>query len=170
MAMNDCQNRQLITNIVDDLKMNPIKDSVPKTVVPTIQPTFMTNLNYSTSGGAASTNTSAGAATAFTASATQDTYLTAIGISVAKDATCDAATGTISANITVNGSTISVVSIAAQTLTAMDQTITIPLQFPIKIDRSSAVRTTNFTFTAGACRTAITCLVMVKDSGQNLGA
>lgn len=169
MANNDCQNRQLITGLIDDLKMNPITDAIPKVVVPSIAPVYVSNLYYSTSGGSAGNSTSAGAATAFTASASQDTYLTSVTLSLVKDATCDAATGSVSANITVNGSSVSVVSISHLTLNALDQTVVLSLPYPIKMDRSTTVRATNPTFTAGACRTVISCTVMVKDSGQNIG-
>lgn len=165
MVFNQTQNSKVKLNLQDELKLNPLVDVIPSSVVPSIQPVFVTNLNYSTSGGSAGTATSAGAATAFTASATQDTYLTHLTFSISKDATCDAATGTLSAAITVNGATISLLGISHQTLTALQETVTIAFCNPIKVDKGTSVRATNVTFTAGACRINVSCTVMVKDSG-----
>lgn len=156
MANQHTENQTIINNITDELRLNPIHDIIPRKVMPSISPVFEVNPKLANVAGSANSATSAGAATALTTSSSLDTYITGVCLSISKDATCDAASGTLGANVTINGATISLVTLQHQTLTAIQDAIALSLPFPLKVDRNSTIRTTNLTFTAGACRVGIT--------------
>jgi hypothetical protein len=120
-------------------------DNVSPNLVPviTVDPIVRIVRNGNTS--------STGTFTVYTTPSDKDFYLTAIELTMAKDVTCDAATGSVGMNITVDGVSVAVVTIAFITLTAQTSTVVVPFTFPIKVDRGTTI-TGSVTFTAGAMR------------------
>jgi len=97
-------------------------------------------------------NTSAtGSITPYTTPDDKDFYLTAIGLSYSKNATCDVATGNVALNVTIDGVSVAVVSLAMLTLTAEKDSVYVNFNPPIKVDRGTAITGTN-TYTAGLMR------------------
>lgn len=162
---NDTQNKDIVLNIQDTLKLNPLTDAVPKAIVPTIQPTFEVHRKVSdqVSGLIA---TSTGVQTLLTASATKDTYITGATLSIIKDSTCDMASGAVTITCVPNASGVSknLVGIAILTLTAQADSISIAFPTPIKIARGSIV-TMPGAFTVGACSRIGTISYYTEDSG-----
>jgi predicted extracellular nuclease len=165
---NETQSRQIVNNIIDLLKLNPVTDKIPKTVIPTIQPVFEVSYRNCDLNGRATSATSAASLTAVTASSTKDTYLNSVFISMSKDATCDASSGVTDVNVTINGSTVQILTLAHQTTTALQDTVSINFPVPVKIDRGTTVRATMPTFTAGACRVAIGATCFTLDANSTL--
>lgn len=111
---------------------------------------------------AAGNSSATGSVTVYTTPSDRDFYLTGIQYSMIKDATCDAATGTIQVGGTVNGQSVAFLRKAIITLTAQSADITREFTRPILIDRGTAISMTA-TFTAGAmsrgcCITGFTLL------------
>jgi len=94
-------------------------------------------------------STTTGSATVYTTPADKDFYLTGIQVSFIKNATCDVASGPLRYTATVEGVSQGIISLALLTLTAQDQNAFVSFETPIKVDRNTAITTSN-TFTAGA--------------------
>lgn len=94
---------------------------------------------------------SSGALTIFTTPSDKDFYLVGGNISLVKDVTCDAATGTFQITCTIDGVAQAIMVIGILTLTAQSEIVNLSLPYPIKVDRGTAI-TGSITFTAGACR------------------
>lgn len=150
MGFNDNQNRIITNNIVDELKLNPITDQVPKYVNPSIQPVFVANRKNATILGATA-RTTTGTSTLLTTSSVLDTYITGVNVSYTKDVACDVASGRLGITGVILGATTHLLSVAVLTLTAQNDTTSIEFNPPIKVDRNSAIAL-GITFTAGtAC-------------------
>lgn len=165
MGFNDQQNRIIANNIIDQLKLNPISDNIPKQVVATIQPTFEVNRKIPNVFGNASTSSSNTTSTLLTASSTQDTYICGYMLGLAKDATADVTNGIQSLAMTVNGSTIIIANIPFATLVTSSDCVTGSLNPAIKIDKASTVRFTSPTFTVGTLRSTATVYGYSEESG-----
>jgi len=165
---NDTQNKVIVNNIIDELKLNPITDIVPKSVIPTIQPVFEVKKKLSTVLGATARTTN-GTSTVFTSSSTLDTYITGATYSLIKDVTCDMASGRQGLTATIGGvATTHFIDISALTLTAQNSVISLNFSIPLKIDRNSAVSMASV-FTAGAC--VVSCNVIgYTEEIQSIGS
>jgi len=116
-------------NLIDNSKVSPIIDVTPRV-----------HKNAKISRTEANNTT---AATAFTTSAKNDTYITGFTLGVIKDAT---ATSTITRlQCVIDGATVNLAEIRGYTLTAQNQIVTQSFTFPIKIDKNTAVNITNST-------------------------
>lgn len=146
-AFNDTQNKKIVGNVLDVLKLNPITDAVPRQVVPTIQPVFEVTPSYAAiiRDGARSTT---GTTTLFTTPSDRDFFLTYAQITQSTDVTADN-TG-CELDVTVDGTLRSVLQIVKQTTTATSGlTNRGTFAFPLKLDRGTGVVITH-SFTVGA--------------------
>lgn len=97
-------------------------------------------------------STSGATGTLQTTPSDKDTYITNVEAAIIKDATCDAADSTFRINAVVDGVTRVLAAIPTITLTAQNSSIAMHFNPPIKIDRDTAITTTQGTFTAGKYR------------------
>lgn len=164
MGFNDNQNRTITNNIVDTLKLNPISDNIPKTVIPSIQPTFEVNRKIATVRSA--TRSTTGTSTVLTTSSTVDTYLIGVGLSYVKDATCDIATGRLTVAGAIEGTSQALMSLNILTTTAQSDSEYVSFSTPVKLDRNAAV-TMATTFTAGAMSASATLYFYTEEAGNN---
>lgn len=147
MPDNQTYNKKIVNNIIDNLKINPITDIVPKTVLPTIQPVFEVERKVcDIVRGSITTSTSA---TIFTTSATTDFYLTGVTLGYSKDSLQDTATGRCNVNVFVNGTAREILSLPFVTLTAQNDCFTLELSTPLKVDRNTAISLSRGASTAG---------------------
>jgi hypothetical protein len=158
---NDTQNKEIVNNVIDVLKLNPITDAIPRQVIPTIQPVFAVEPQISTfllsSAGTDDFSLA-------TTSSTRDTYITGAVLSVAKVATDTLAT----VNLTVtpeNSSETVLIGYRGVTLTADSQTISVSLPYPLKLKRNTLIRV-DFNVANGASTASI--WGFTRDGGNNL--
>lgn len=143
-----------------------ISEGFPQELAQQIVPVIEVNpklLDFPNNFGAAATGTSNAGVTALTTSSVKETYITSLTFHLLKDATCDAATGSLTVNATANGATINLANIQHITLTAADRFLTLSYPVPIRVDKGSTIRSTNLTFTVGVCRVALTVQVIERD-------
>ena len=133
MGFNDNQNKRINNFIVDELRLNPITDAIPKQVIPSIQPVFNVNQKICDVFGTNSTSSSNAGVTIFTSASNVDTYITFATIGLAKDATCDSTNGALNLNATINGVTAGLLTIPHVTLVATNTTITASFNPPISL-------------------------------------
>lgn len=95
--------------------------------------------------------TTTGASTLFTTSATKDTYINSVSISLTKDATNDAAIGVSAVTATPFGqvSAQNILALSMLTLTAQDKQLSISFVRPIRLARNTAVALNGTTYTVG---------------------
>lgn len=149
MGFNDQQNKRISNFIVDELRLNPVSDNIPKTVVPSIQPTFEVDRKFSVPL-ATNNNTATGSATILTTPANVDTYITGVHLSFIKDATCDVATNSLVQITAISqGTTYGLLSFPLITLTAQTGSDFAVFNPPLKVDRGTAIALTSATFSAG---------------------
>lgn len=146
------QDAQRILNTKMDNLSDNIGDMVA--VIP-ILPTcrIVKNGNTSSSGGL----------TVYTTPTERDFYLTGIIFSMAKDSTCDVATGTVAINVVIDGTAVALAPIAVITLTAQAQIASLSLPVPIKIDRGTPI-SGSVTFTAGVMRRTCTLIGYTQET------
>jgi len=142
----------VIQKAVNDLAISATTDKVPNETLDKVQLTYSLNNHFSSfliAGNQTTTGTFT--ATLPTVSAGSETYLTAITLSMAKDATCDVATGSVALSVrTTDNNTLTVIlRIQCITLTADAQTVTLSLPYPLKLVNGSTASCTG-TFTVGA--------------------
>lgn len=130
-------NSQQVKELVDALKLDRNVEKIPA-AIPVVEtnPKLLKNLliNSNTASNATS-------ATVFSTPATQDYYLCAFTLSWCKDAT---ATATLCAlNVTVDGAVKITGRISGITLVATEQTLSVTLPHPIKVDRGTNINITN---------------------------
>jgi len=107
--------------------------------------------DYKESKYATLSKTNTGTATIYTTDLNKDTFLTSVQLSFAKDATCDAATGSVVLQAIPFGLTsqTAIVSIATITLTAQSGNIFLEFNKPVKIARNTAIQIGGFSYTVG---------------------
>jgi hypothetical protein len=152
MVFNQTQSIVVKNNLIDELRLNPVVDTIPSVVNPTIQPVFEVKKKF-TNLVRHLNKTTTGASTILTTSSTQDTYITALVLCHTQDATCDGVLVQILA--TTEGSQRALMSLRFQTTTAnggLNQSVSFP--FPVKLDRNTAVQL-SLAFTAGTCASSV---------------
>lgn len=154
MVFNATANRQIDDNIKTDLILKEGADVIPKLVKPDIQPVYevyrrVCNISRTL------IKTDTGAANVLAAASDRDISITAVSLSLAKDATCNVATGAIEVTATVRGVTTALCGIAVLTTTAERDSISVSFPAPVMIDRGTAVAVSG-TFTLGAMTRSIT--------------
>jgi len=147
MVFNATANRQIDDNIKTDLILKEGYDIVPKSVNTFIQPVYEV-YNRSCNVSRVISAVTTGTVTLFTAIGDRDVFVTALSLSIIKDATCNIATGTIELNTTVRGVATALLAIAVISVTAQSERITISFPTPVMIDRNTAITLTG-TYTLG---------------------
>lgn len=136
----------VIQKAVNDLALNVSVDKIPNEILDKVQLVYGLNRHFSNFvGGNSSTSTGSNSFTLPSVSAGGEIYITALQVALAKDATCDQATGTVSLTATLDSTGLStnLIQIPIITLTAQSEDITLSLPYPLKLKPG-----TNITFTA----------------------
>lgn len=144
---NDTQNKQLVNTAIDELKLNPVTDAIPRQVVPTIQPVFelkRKSINVIKNAGLINGTTG----TIYTTPSDKDFYLMGSSITYIKDASSTSIYSTV--RCTIEDGTLSDVNVIAQlTLTAQQGSNSINYgQEGIKLKRNTAITIQNSAGTA----------------------
>lgn len=155
MAFNQVQNRDIITNIVNDLGINPGPDILPSTINATIQPVFEVYEKVVDVAKNVVTTAPTTSSTIYTTPADKDFYLTSVQLSFIKDAS---ATSTASfVQTTIGGVSATILSLRQLATTAQSGSESITYNPPLKIDRNVAITCQNSTnvaaITSQACIT-----------------
>jgi len=156
----------VIQKAVNDLNLQPGTDKIPTETLDKVQLTYGLNRQFSSFVLRAGQTTSGTlTCTAPTLGTGQEIYITQIGASITKDATCDMASGNMNVTLTPDGSGVSVniPVITMLTTTAQDQAVVIPLPYPLKIKPNTNITQAN-TFTAGTCARGIFVMGFVTSS------
>ena len=138
-----------LARIFNTKSFDSISDQVADYIQPVLSVEPLIN-NIATS----SQSTSSASNTILTLPSSKDFYLCGLSASYVKDATCDAADGSFSISVTVDG--VSKVLFQFPLLTLTSQTDAINIVFPkaIKCDRGSTLSVATPTFTVGKFRRA----------------
>jgi hypothetical protein len=142
-------NSQVTQEIVRSLKLDTNVDKIPNAI-----PTIEVGLKNSKELLCANTsNTNSTPINMITTPLDRDFYICGASLSTIKDVTATSALCTL--DVTINGQTAVLLSIAGLTLTVQSSTISQTFKNPIKIDRGTIVRITNSTatgnFRSSAC-------------------
>jgi hypothetical protein len=139
-------NSDLSKELVKGASLQQMRDSIPNQladkVVPTMEvnPNLFRKINVCRSGSAANATTTA----LYVTPTDKDFYIVAMALSVIKDVTSTSNLSSI--QVTIDGITgLSILSLAAQTLTAQTLSSSISLPCPIKIDRGTTISVNNST-------------------------
>lgn len=149
---NRLKNSRIKNSFIDVLGLNPIQDRIPDTVIPSVQPVFNVGATRCDVCRYADASNST-AVTVYTTPVDKDFYLSSVVLSVVKDATATSVRSAVV--VRVDGTDQRVISIPGFSTTAQNQTVSITLSPPIKVDRNTVVSLTNSTnvanVTASAC-------------------
>ncbi len=150
-SFNDTQNKAIVANTTDTLKLNPLTDKIPKQIIPSVQPVFEVN-NRCIDVCFSTTKATTGTATIGTLQ-NRIFLLKYVCVSMVKDVACDIQTGRVSVSANVGGVTQALCGVSSLTLTAQNQTIAIFFDTPIRIDASSpfVISGTATSYAAGVC-------------------
>lgn len=150
LFMNDTQSKEVINSLVDGLKLNPATDNIPKSVIPTIQPTYdVQRRKLITIVDTQSTATTQTNTTIYTCSTTRDTYLKGVQVAWTSDATADNTNCTVGVKIDPLSGISVIFRLLKQSLTADSQNGSVMFDTPIKLTRGSTITQSN-TFSVGA--------------------
>lgn len=167
---NDTQNKNIVNNVIDELKLNPLTDAIPRQVIPTIQPVFEVKKKFADilrGGTIASTSSQ----TLYTTPSDRDFYLTGACLSIDKSATCDIASGRYTMVCTINGTANqAILSVAITTLTAQSQSVSLSFPTSIKVDRGTVIALSAASFSAGTFVRAGSIVGFTEEAGNNLTA
>lgn len=144
---NDTQNKQLVTTAIDELKLNPLTDAIPRQVIPTIQPTFELKRKVCEvlREGACLNATSA---TVYTTPSDKDFYLVGGQLSLLKDSTATSVLTSLSVVPDSTGTAQGCILLAGQTLTAQTLSESVVFNPPLKLKRNSNLAIANSTAVA----------------------
>jgi len=153
------QNTEAI-NIIRDQAGLSLKEGFPQNLAMTVQPVLdMTPDFHKNFICSANTTTSTGSATVLSAKEKVQYVIHGYSASFIKDATCDAADGTVQWNITQGGVVRAIVVFPILTLTAQSQAVSCWFNRPIRCDVNTIVQAASITFTAGKLRRSIVLYV-----------
>jgi len=153
-----------VQEAINSMKLSSASASITQ-VEPIAKPVIEINprptklSNVCKSGNA--TNTSS--ITVFQLPANKQFWLTSCYIALAKDATCDAATGIWGLAVIVDGATVYPLRLPIATLTASSQGMTLTLAAPLKVDVGTLISGSSLTFTAGTCSRTVGITGYIED-------
>ena len=154
-------NSQVTQEIIKALNLNVNRENVPNPIpVVEVGVKLVKNAILKSVG-----RTSSGTGTIYTTPANQDFYLTGIVYSLVKDVTCDIGTGASHVTATIDGASVNLLSISTLNLTVQNQTITLILTHPLKIDRNTAI-SFGGAYTAGTCSRSANITGFIDETGQ----
>jgi len=166
--MTNVNNPQAIKELVSAANLQVGFDEVPSKLANSIVPVININpkqLRIANISAFAASNAS-GAITIYSVPTTQDFYLTGIQYTLAKDVTCDMATGQAAVTIAINGKASRIIDVGIITLTAQQYSISREFNPPIKIDKGYVMATTTNAYTAGTCSRTINILGYSVENNQ----
>jgi hypothetical protein len=140
---NEATNRQIQDNLINELGLHQGIDTIPKLIVPSIQPVFEVGKKIGIVRSASKTTT--GTTPIYTTPADRDFFLTNLFLSNVTDASCD--NTSIFIQFVQNGVTYYLL-FPKITLTAFSGNTQLNLSVPIKVDRASNISISS-TFTLG---------------------
>jgi len=149
-GFNDTQNKDLIVSIVDELKLNPVTDAIPKQVIPTIQPVY--DVSRKASAWSFENTTTTTGTNIISVPTGKTLYVTSIAISNLTNSTADSTSVVV--NATINGQTVALIGLRKITLTSNAQSYSISYPNPIKLDVNTTLSIVNV-FTVGSSSTLI---------------
>jgi len=140
--MANINNSQLSKELIDGAKIQTSFDKIPTQLADKVVPVMEVNPKLLKITGvvknASISNATGG--TIYTLPTDKDFYLTDCALSVIKDATSTSVGSDLTA--VMDGQTIYLLSVPGITLTAQNQTVTLSLKNPLKLDRGSLIRAT----------------------------
>jgi len=150
--MAQIERNSIIQKAINELRLNPSAEKIPKETSDKIQLGYSLNPNYTEEVKSVATSSTGNFDIVSATSSVKDTYLTFVTLSIAKNAAANTTTESLILRTTINGASRDILLINFIDLTALDSTITLPLPYPLKVDRNSAITVLNGNFTAGVCR------------------
>jgi hypothetical protein len=156
----------VIQKAVNDLALSPANDKIPSETLDKIQLIYGLNSEYSnfTINGASTTSGALNIPMPTIDAQRQEIFITTIIVSIAKDATCDAATGPfILSGTAADGIARNMLNIEAITTTALQETIPLALTYPLKM-KPNVNMSLSGTFTVGSCVRAVSIYGFIKSS------
>lgn len=146
-VFNQTHNREIIQELSDTFKLNPLTDNLPKTVIPTIQPTYDVNNRVMIIKNAGLTNATTSTSFQTLNDGQKSFYIKAISLAFIKDAS--ATTTFIGIQGTIDGVVMTLLSFPSITLTAHNGANAIHFAGKgIKLDRGTNVNIVSTTNTA----------------------
>jgi len=142
----------VIQKAVNDLALSASDEKIPNETLDKVQLVYSLNKQFSSfilQGNQATTGTISTSMPNISAGG--EIYLTGCTMSIAKDATCDTASGKLSLQVTPDFSNVAnnLLSISVLTLTAQSESIAISFPYPLKIKAGTSI-TLAGAFTVGA--------------------
>lgn len=159
--MAKINNSDLIKEVIDVARLHPSTDRIPNELAEKIVPVIDINQKHVRICDVVRhvSSTTSGSTNIYTTPSNKDFYLVGASLSISKNATCDDESGEVDYNIIIDGGSRSFIILAKLTLTALNSSITLSLNNPIKIDRGSVISIAgNVTFTVGAMVKAATLI------------
>jgi hypothetical protein len=157
-------NSNLTKELIEGARLQQNQSGIPSEIAEKVIPVMEVNpkLLRITNYSGLINGTATGNITAVT-SATKETYITDLVISVIKDVVCDVTTGRIQLAAVINGQSINLASIAVIALTAQNINLSISLVNPLKVDLGSTITFTG-AFTAGVMSRSVVILGYTIDN------
>lgn len=140
---NDTQNKQIVNTAIDEFKLNPLTDAIPRQVVPTIQPVFELKRKICNVGEQAIAD-NALTENIYTTPVDKDFFLCGGFLSVIKDATATSIVSTISLTKS-DGTAFYPAMIETMTLTAQNANQNFYISPPVLVKRGTVITVTNST-------------------------
>jgi hypothetical protein len=165
MVQNQMDNRTLKQDLIDECRLNVAYDSIPSTVIPSIQPVVLLEKKYCDIVRTLNV-TGATTGTIYTTPADKDFYLCNANLSVIKDATSTSDNEAL--NVVIDGVAVALLRIASQTLTAQSEILSVNFNPPVKIDRSQNLTVTNSTDVANISTKATIIGFLLNSTAQEL--
>jgi len=163
LDFNDSQNKDVINNIIDTLKLNPVTDLIPRRVVPSIQPVFEVYAPVAFVKSATATNSTV--ATIYTTPSNKDFYLCSAQCSVQKDVLSTSDLTHIT--VIIDGTSVSTANIVGLGLTIESGTASMTFPVPVKVDRNTIIAIKN-SVGDGSVRATGSISGFLKETGNNL--
>lgn len=148
----------IVQREINDLALSATTDAVANETSDKVVLTYGLNArNSDFCAGTSNTNTGNITITMPTVSASSEVYLTSVNISLAKDVTCDMATGVVTLQLTPfkSGIATDAFKLPVLTLTAQNSILSVSLPYPLRLKANTNMTLTG-TFTAGLCSRAAT--------------
>jgi len=157
----------VIQKAVNDLAISASDEKIPSETLDKVQLVYFLNTEFANVSVNNNATSSSAAATLYATPVNPagDFFLTGVTLSFVKDATCDIATGSVAINATVNGVVRGVLSLSLLTLTAQNQSLSISLPKPLKIDKGTNIQRGAFTFSVGT-GAVHACIQGIQQSSQ----
>ena len=139
--MATINNAKTIRRIIEDASIQLQHDQVPKELASKVVPVLVANPRRVATFNRANRATNSTGGTIYTCSAINETYLTAVTLGVIKDATSQSLFSSITC-VPKGSSSRALIEIPGITLTAQSEVVTLSLNPPILLEKSSTITMT----------------------------